>query len=149
MAVLTRRSAIASDSEFARLAHHRAYRDVVIAQFGAWDEAEQDRFFDDTWKTNPHMILMCDGAPCGYLGVDLHPGQIDLREIVILPEFQGRGLGSTILSELKVRSESARVPVRLRVLQKNRAADLYRRFGFEERGRTSTHFLMEFVPKAG
>ena len=31
MAVLTRRSATASDSEFARLAHHRAYRDVVRA----------------------------------------------------------------------------------------------------------------------
>ena len=122
---------------------------MLFAQFGAWDRAEQDRFFAETWNANPHEILICDGAPCGYLGVDFLPEEIDLREIVILPEFQGRGLGSTILSELRDRSESARVPVRLRVLQKNRAAALYRRFGFGECGRTSTHFLMQFIPKVG
>jgi broad specificity phosphatase PhoE/ribosomal protein S18 acetylase RimI-like enzyme len=148
MAVLTRRSATASDSEFARLAHHRAYRDVVIAQFGTWNNTEQDRFFAETWNANPHEILICDGAPCGYLGVDFHREEIDLREIVILPEFQGRGLGSAILGELSNRSKSAHVPVKLRVLQKSRAAILYRRVGFEERGRTSTHFLMELVAEA-
>ena len=84
----------------------------------------------------------------GIIGMDLRPDKIDLGEIVILPEFQSHGLGSAILNELKGRSESARVPIRLRVLRENRAASLHWRFGFEERGQTSTHFLLEFVPKA-
>jgi ribosomal protein S18 acetylase RimI-like enzyme len=148
MGVLTRRPATLSDSTFAKVAHHRAYRDVVIAQFGPWDEAEQDRLFDEAWKENPHEILVCDGAACGYLGVDLHPEEIVLREVVIMPEFQGHGLGSMLLAELRTLSKSRGVPVRLQVLRLNRAANLYRRFGFRECGSTLTHLLMEFTPTA-
>jgi hypothetical protein len=38
-----------------------------------------------------------------------------------------------------------RMPVRLQTHLVNRAAELYRRLGFKERGRTSTHILMEWV----
>ena len=40
--LLERRPATSSDTEFARISHHAAYRDVVRRQFGAWDEALQD-----------------------------------------------------------------------------------------------------------
>lgn len=42
---LEMRAAQEGDREFARLAHHAAYRDVVERQFGPWDEASQDDFF--------------------------------------------------------------------------------------------------------
>ena len=147
MATLNRRPATASDAEFAREVHHRAYQDVVSAQFGGWDEAEQDRFFAETWTRFGHEILLCDGVPCGYIGIDTNTEFIELRELVILPAFQGRGLGSAILTELTARARGAGIPLRLRVLIKNRAVSLYGRFGFRETGVTATHRLMEFDQK--
>lgn len=47
--ILERRPATSSDTEFARTTHHAAYRDVVSRQFGAWDEALQDRLFEEKW----------------------------------------------------------------------------------------------------
>ncbi len=45
--LLERRPATSRDTEFARLSHHEAYRDVVSRQFGAWDETLQDRLFEE------------------------------------------------------------------------------------------------------
>lgn len=119
----------------------------MTTQFGRWDEGQQDRFFLDTWKAHPHEVLICDGMPCGYICVDFNPDAIDLREIVILPEFQSRGIGSKILADLTAQSKSRGVPVVLRVLKLNRAADLYRRFGFQDCGSTPTHILMRLQPR--
>ena len=47
MKKITKRRAEATDAEFARSVHHRAYRDVVIRQYGMWDEKAQDDFFAD------------------------------------------------------------------------------------------------------
>jgi hypothetical protein len=44
---LQRRLASLADAEFGRNVHHRAYRDVVEQQFGAWNTAAQDAFFRD------------------------------------------------------------------------------------------------------
>ena len=46
---LGRRPVAQADTEFARNAHHQAYHDVVVRQFGTWDEALQDKFFDGDW----------------------------------------------------------------------------------------------------
>lgn len=50
MKVATRR-ATADDSAFARAIHHRAYREVVVAQYGPWDEAAQDGYFAAAWSS--------------------------------------------------------------------------------------------------
>lgn len=61
---LERRPAQEVDTEFARQAHHRAYRDVVVKQFGGWNEEAQDKFFDSAWKGSKHEILSANGQPC-------------------------------------------------------------------------------------
>jgi ribosomal protein S18 acetylase RimI-like enzyme len=130
--------------DFARTVHHLAYRHVVTRQFGLWDETLQDRFFDRGWSTAKIEILLVDGEPCGYTGIEDRPGDVYLRELVIQPEYQGRGIGTTILRQVMARAQGRGVPVRLQVLQQNRAQDLYRRVGFREVGRTETHVLMEW-----
>ena len=141
---ITTRPATAADMDFARTVHHLAYRDVVTRQFGQWDETLQDGFFDRGWSPAKIEILLVDGEPCGYTGIEDRPGDVYLRELVIQPEYQGRGIGTTILRQVMARAQGRGVPVRMQVLQQNRAQDLYRRVGFREVGRTETHVLMEW-----
>ena len=139
---LKRRPASSSDTEFARISHHAAYRDVVCRQFGAWDEALQDHLFEEKWIPDQFEIVLCDGNPCGFLLVEDHPDHISISEIVIAPQFQGRGIGSRLLNEEIQRGRETNSPLRLQVLRENRAIELYRRLGFKECGMTETHIRM-------
>lgn len=124
--------------------HHRAYRDVSVRQFGPWDERAQDEFFASGWSDAPHEIILCDGVPCGYACVERRDEDIHVRELVIDPEFQGRGVGTHILREVIAEAEARGLPVRLGTLHANRAAELYRRLGFREYARDETHIHMEW-----
>jgi ribosomal protein S18 acetylase RimI-like enzyme len=146
ISVLERRPAKPEDLEFARKAHHQAYHDVVVKQFGPWNEEIQDEFFTKAWTGSPHEILSCNGEMCGYFSMEETSDSIELHELVLLPEFQGKGLGGTLLREAIDAANKKNKPVRLQVMKENRAADLYRRNGFKEVEETATHFIMEYVP---
>jgi ribosomal protein S18 acetylase RimI-like enzyme len=69
-----------------------------------------------------------------------------VRELVVRPDFQGRGIGTAVVRDAIARGRARRVPVMLGTLQENRAADLYRRLGFVEYDRTDTHILFRLGP---
>lgn len=135
---------VTRDFEIARSVHHRVYHDVVVRQFGAWDEPLQDRFFDAKWSEYLHQILLLDGALIGFLSVVDKPDCVYLNEIQILPEYQGRGIGSQIIKELQDKSRTLKLPLRLQVLLQSNALALYRRHGFTEISTTDTHSCMEW-----
>lgn len=143
---LSRRPATDGERELVRSIHHRAYREVIERQYGVWDVAAQDRYFDASWRGAGHEIILSDEKPCGYCWVDERSDEILVRELVIDPEYQDRAIGTRILQDIFARSNALVVPVRLRTQILNRAADLYRRLGFRETERTETHILMERHP---
>lgn len=143
---LERRRALPEDKEFARTVHHRAYHDVVVKQFGNWDEAKQDAFFDTAWESEPFEILECDGVPCGLLAIEDHGEYIEPRELVLLPEFQGRGIGTKVLAEVIASAKERAVPIKIQALRENEALKLYRKLGFKDSGETETHMQLEFNP---
>lgn len=145
-AELTRRPAQEEDVDFLRKVHHEAYRDVVEKQFGGWDEKAQDAFFASALKHSPHEVLYYDEQPCGYFSMEEHADFIELHELVLLPEFQGKGIGSKILNDAVELAKTKNLPARLQVLKENKAADLYRRLGFQTVGETETHLEMEYKP---
>src|SRR5688500_5151390 len=143
---VTRRPALESDTPFARETHHGAYRDVVTRQFGPWDEAKQDTLFARDWVDSQFEILEVDDIPCGYTCIEERAADFHVREIVVHPAHQNRGIGTAVLRETIERARAKGVPVHLGTFVNNRAADLYRRLGFQETGRTDTHILMEWCP---
>lgn len=57
---ITRREATPEDQELARTVHHAAYRQVVMKQFGEWNQAEQDGFFTRAWYPTATEVLLAD-----------------------------------------------------------------------------------------
>ena len=140
---VARRPALESDTAFARQVHHLAYRDVVEPQFGAWVEADQDGYFEGDWQPAGIDIVLCNGVPAGYTCIEDREDDIHIHELVIHPNYQDMSVGSAILREAIARGHRRRVPVRIATFHQNRAADFYRRLGFQEIGRSETHINLE------
>ena len=146
---ISRRPATIADADFARSVHHRAYRDVIERHYGPWDESTQDKLFAAAWSAAQHEIVLCDDARCGYTSIENRDDCFYLNELVVDPDFQGHGIGTNILREVIEQAILKGIPVRLRTHVTNRAANLYRRMGFQETARTETHVLMEWNPRNG
>jgi GNAT superfamily N-acetyltransferase len=139
------RPATETDKWFCRRVHHEAYRDVVTRQFGRWDEAMQDAFFDKNWALSPHQVVELDGSPVGCFSREIKPDHIFLAEVQLLPEYQNRGIGSSLVRQQQDEGAKLGVPVRLRVLKESRARRLYERLGLVVTGETETHTEMEWT----
>jgi GNAT superfamily N-acetyltransferase len=137
------RVATPSDHAWLRHLNQLAYRDVVMRQFGAWDEQTQGEEFDAKLKRGAFRIIELKGRPVGAVWSEERDDHVYLHELIVLPDSQGQGIGSQILSLEIARAEALRKPVRLHVLALSRAVDLYIRKGFVETGRDDAFVDME------
>jgi ribosomal protein S18 acetylase RimI-like enzyme len=144
----TTRIAGEEDKEFLYALNRAAYQDVVTRQFGTWDESWQRQYFEEKWTRAKYRIIEHDGQPIGAIWVTDSTGHRFVNEIQLLPEFQGQGIGSTLIREEMERSRDVHLPLRLQVLRQNpRARQLYTRLGFVVCGETATHLVMEYVDR--
>jgi ribosomal protein S18 acetylase RimI-like enzyme len=121
-------------------------REYVDATWG-WDDDEQIGFFDEHFDPARRQIVQVEGADVGVLAIEEGPDEIYLAEIQLLPQWQGRGIGSSVLRSLLERGAACGKPVTLRVLHANpRAAALYERFGFRRFREIETHTYFRFDP---
>lgn len=140
-----RRSAAESDRGFVWDAYSRAYRDIATRQFGAWQDEQQKPGFDRKWDQGGFEILEVDGTPVGAVWTTDERTFLQLREIFLVPDRQGKGIGSRVIREEREKARRAGKPLRLRVLKESRARALYARLGFEICGETETQYWMEAV----
>jgi len=93
-----------------------------------------------------HIILR-DRKPIGLLkfGIVALKGaekSLHIRQLQILPEYQGQGIGSKVLGVVKKRALQLQLPITLNVLLKNPARGLYLRHGFQIKGKNKLEFQM-------
>jgi len=67
-----------------------------------------------------------------------------LTELLFIA-FQNHGIGTELLRRLQKEAMRLGVPVRLRVLKKNKALQLYERLDFAVTGETDTHMLKDWA----
>ena len=118
-------------------------RGYVEQTFGHWDASDQRRRSDEVDIASCRVIVV-DGVRAGILAVDDRPHEIFLARIFVLPAFQRRGIGSTLIRFLMDRADAEKKPLRLRVLAVNPARRLYERLGFSVTQQTSERFYMEY-----
>jgi ribosomal protein S18 acetylase RimI-like enzyme len=139
------RFATPEDKDFCRLVHHSAYRDVIVRQFGQWNEALQDSFFEREWNSLALQIVEIDGQSIGCFCSEEHTDHLSIMEINLLPQYQRQGIGTQLLVQQLDEARRLKLPVRLQVLRENRARELYERLGFKAYDKTETHLLMEWT----
>ena len=132
------------DRDFAYQLDCAVYRDVIIKQFGAWDESTQLREFEKKWDPSNFSLEVINVCPVGVLAVERFPDHINLSEIQILPAFQNQGHGTDLLKRLMKEARVSYRPLRLKVFKMSNAVTLYQRLGFEKTSETDTHFHMEW-----
>jgi ribosomal protein S18 acetylase RimI-like enzyme len=141
------RSAKREDAEFFWHLRQAALRPHVEKTWGKWDDAQQRKFFDRGFVPRETRVIMVDGQPGGRLDVSRSRLDFFLGLIEILPELQGRGLGSAVVRDLQEEARTKRVPIRLQVIKANeQAVRLYERLDFKRAGETKTHHLMLWQP---
>ena len=137
------RSAKREDADFFWRLRQEALRPHVEKTWGKWDDAQQRKFFDRGFVPRETRVILVDGKPGGRLDVSRSRMEFFLGLIEILPELQGRGLGSAVIRDLQEEARGKRVPIRLQVIKGNQAAvRLYERLDFKRAGETKTHHLM-------
>jgi [ribosomal protein S18]-alanine N-acetyltransferase len=121
-------------------------RDMVPADIPAVHELEVRLFPVDAWplqmfvdelaqpETRRYLVAEAADGIVGYAGLMCIEPIADVQTIAVVPEYEGRGIGTALLRELI--SEGRRrgaADVLLEVRADNpRAQQLYRRFGFEQ-----------------
>jgi len=137
------RPARPDDSEFVFQVKKAALGEYVEKTWG-WDEEFQRAFHGREYQPTTTEIICLQGTDVGWLEVERASDSIRLTGIYILPEYQSRGVGSTVIRRIIKEAMAKELPVQLEVLKVNpRAQVLYEKLGFVVTGETETHNLME------
>lgn len=109
---------------------------------GRWDAGREAARLRATIRPGHDQIVASGGRAIGVLGVTREPHRLWLRRIQLLPDCQGRGLGTAILGAILAQGQRAALPVFLRVRRDNPAVRLYQRLGFRITGKDDAKFEM-------
>src|SRR5665213_1636654 len=132
------RTAIEEDEEFLRTLF--AQTNVALQSFPLELQAAlldmQYRGREMTYSTQypdaeDSMICLDDGTRIGRCLVDRSDERLRLVDLAIVPEWQGKGIGTRVLAELAQQSRETGVKLSLRIVKENPALRLYSRVGFE------------------
>ncbi len=132
----------AEEIEFSFQVKKQALGPYIIQQWG-WDEEFQRKVHDQRLREKPFCQIEFNGPPVGTVSLQLLPEFIRFGEFYLGDSFRGVGIGSKILAHCLQLADDRNLPVRLEYLLWNPVGSLYRRNGFVEIGRTSSHYLME------
>ncbi len=124
--------------DLARRSWKVAYKSILSAEQIHYmlDEMYSDRALEKSFsEPNSRYVLLYDSldAPLGFLGFEHHyePLTTKLHRIYLLPESQGKGVGSEALRFLKKQSlDSGDSRIILNVNKNNGAKSTYERNGF-------------------
>lgn len=91
------------------------------------------------------IILPAGNTPVGYVKIVREPPNWYLAQVAVLPHYQGRGLGTSVVRAILHDAAALRVGVAISVYKNNAGArSLYERLGFEITGEDEREHLMQW-----
>ena len=143
------RPATGADNEFCYQLHKAAMGEYITAVWD-WDEQVQRGFHDRAFSPGLWQIITAGGSDVGVLNVEYRPGEIYVARIEIHPDYQGRGIGTRLISALIDEARQKGRDLVLDVLTVNhRARALYQRLGMTEvarHGASNVKITMRMTP---
>jgi ribosomal protein S18 acetylase RimI-like enzyme len=137
------RRATDDDAEFAYRTKEAGFRRYVEQVWG-WNDEEQRRLHARRYNSQEFSVIQLAGVDVGIIAVVREPDCFRLNQLFVLPEYQGKGIGTTCTMRVVEDASAAGLPVQLRVLKANRrAAAFFQSLGFRRVGESDTHFMMQ------
>jgi GNAT superfamily N-acetyltransferase len=118
-----------------------AFKRYVVECWGSWDAPEQrEHFRQFVERYSGHIyIIQVDNKDVGfYVGKVNENGNYHIATIVIIPEYQGSGLGTQVLRDIIHRHRHRNIDVKY--FKTNPVGELYERLGFVPYGETQYHY---------
>ena len=145
----TTRPAVNQDLKFCLNLHHKAFKVYVSAIWG-WDEEKQNTMFNDGFTVDAIKIITIAQKDIGYYQLEEDDKHVIVCDLIIDQNYQGIGIGSSILKEIIEASIVKNQVIKLGVFKMNqRAMKLYRRLGFKVVEESETHYMMKYEPQKG
>lgn len=117
--------------------------------FLRWQLDLQRREYESRFPDGEYRVILVDQQPAGRIWVGADEQQIRLLDIALLPEFQNRGVGTTLLQRLMARANNEGKALRHMVFVLNNNADrFYLRLGFKKIEDFGAYKHMEWRPTA-
>lgn len=117
----------------------------VRRELGVTAEEHQSHFYEH-FNVDGYVLVLDEGIEVGMLKWVIRESDVYLENGVLLPDYQGRGIGSAVIRLLLSEAASRGLPARLQVFKSNPAHKLYERLGFEVESETDHHLLMVARP---
>ena len=147
MEELSIRKARASDSKFVFTVKKAAYREYVEQVWG-WDDDYQLERHNKEFASYDFHIIQFRETDVGFFITSSTSDTLKVNQIFILPEYQGRGIGSACMTRIIDDANLEQKFVVLQVLKVNtRGIAFYQRLGFTIVGESPTHIQMEKSPE--
>jgi GNAT superfamily N-acetyltransferase len=128
------------DLRFARDLTRRA----MLPYYHAFDLLWIEEAFDEAWRWREQWLVAEDGVKLGFCSLSQDRQALFIRELHLLPEHRGRGVGGWVLETLAAWAIQRRLPcVRLMVFRTNPARQLYQRHGFVAQGEDECFVRMQ------
>lgn len=125
------KQATATDGDLVFAIKKRSIKPYVEAVFG-WDDERQRQFVDEMYKMEQIRFIVVDEKAIGFIQVKESTDEIFLANLLIIDEYQGKGLGKELLADLIIKAGKLDKPVRLEVFTINeRAQKFYQQLGFK------------------
>jgi ribosomal protein S18 acetylase RimI-like enzyme len=139
------RTATEKDLDILLDVRRQALRAYVPEMWGRSDETRRHIYLVDCLDAAVIQIIQGDGVGIGMLAVEERADEYFIENVVLLPAYQNRGIGTRLVSDVLREAREKGLPVRLEVLKVNPAYRLYERLGFMVTEETSTHFVMGYA----
>ncbi len=121
---------------------HSGWPAEQIATFLNMQFKAQHTYYQEHYRGADFLIIELDGQRIGRIYLFWGQTTLNLIEIALLPEFQGRGIGSALIHQQLQRADELGLEVELSVETYNRAQRLYVRAGFHVINETGVYLRM-------
>jgi ribosomal protein S18 acetylase RimI-like enzyme len=138
------------DFEFRYRVYELTIKTYLDGMMGWNDEQHRAGIRANLAGSTTHSAIVVDGKRAGVVRIVEHDEVIDLEQIEILPEFQGKGIGTALIDSLIDRARLTGKPIELNVFVSNLGARrLYERLGFYVVSESDRDVQMRYTPPAG
>ncbi|MDH5185954.1 MAG: GNAT family N-acetyltransferase [candidate division WOR-3 bacterium] len=109
-----------------------------------WDEEFQKKYFDEHFRLEDNYIIEIDNQKGGVVSFEEQEDLFFIRNLELLPEFQRKGIGTSIIIHILKLARLKNKDLELQVFKINPARKLYEKLGFKIIDETDIHYKMRY-----